>query len=356
MGKITEQTSCLNLTQFINGLDGDNIINNAPDVDESTDESCQGSDELRRHQSDRRLRSEQPVNNMHSTSFGEINISRTNDADRTQSSRQPVAIPIHGPFKIKSGQISDDGTIKQTNPRRNAYFDNVAAAQASSLRNSFFRRHWEHLVQTADYMSRKINAGVMMFATYPECQAAKGYISAGFEKHVPGFDRREIKRLNDNYIVSVGGTGLQTLAAQQDSLNLVMHENNAIHRALISGFTHLRNRDNAHNSDLFQKLDLIKDMVERLEDRLNSLDRRIDQLNVNENNETSKWIVKNRAGRNAVHCVNRLDVLRGLDHQRTHQSLGAPEERYTIYRLAGPFLGCQAVGLGLHVQGSPVHL
>ncbi|KAI8840956.1 hypothetical protein BC829DRAFT_420710, partial [Chytridium lagenaria] len=208
----------------------------------------------------------------------------------------------------------------------------------------------------ADYMSRKINAGVMMFATYPECQAAKGYISAGFEKHVPGFDRREIKRLNDNYIVSVGGTGLQTLAAQQDSLNLVMHENNAIHRALISGFTHLRNRDNAHNSDLFQKLDLIKDMVERLEDRLNSLDRRIDQLNVNENNETSKWIVKNRAGRNAVHCVNRLDVLRGLDHQRTHQSLGAPEERYTIYRLAGPFLGCQAVGLGLHVQGSPVHL
>ncbi|KAI8830162.1 hypothetical protein BC829DRAFT_423639 [Chytridium lagenaria] len=269
MGKITEQTSCLNLTQFINGLDGDNIINNAPDVDESTDESCQGSDELRRHQSDRRLRSEQPVNNMHSTSFGEINISRTNDADRTQSSRQPVAIPIHGPFKIKSGQISDDGTIKQTNPRRNAYFDNVAAAQASSLRNSFFRRHWEHLVQTADYMSRKINAGVMMFATYPECQAAKGYISAGFEKHVPGFDRREIKRLNDNYI---------------------------------------------------------------------------------------KWIVKNRAGRNAVHCVNRLDVLRGLDHQRTHQSLGAPEERYTIFRLAGPFLGCQAVGLGLHVQGSPVHL
>ncbi|KAI8847380.1 hypothetical protein BC829DRAFT_444573 [Chytridium lagenaria] len=331
MGKITEQTSCLNLTQFINGLDGDNIINNAPDVDESTDESCQGSDELRRHQSDRRLRSEQPVNNMHSTSFG--------------------------------GEDLGKCTIKQTNPRRNAYFDNVAAAQASSLRNSFFRRHWEHLVQTADYMSRKINAGVMMFATYPECQAAKGYISAGFEKHVPGFDRREIKRLNDNYIVSVGGTGLQTLAAQQDSLNLVMHENNAIHRALISGFTHLRNRDNAHNSDLYQKLDLIKDMVERLGDRLNSLDRRIDQLNVNENNETS--VLHDHISDDSeqpqrlntrLSEMDREEPRRGLDHQRTHQSLGAPEERYTIYRLAGPFLGCQAVGLGLHVQGSPVRL
>ncbi|KAI8830041.1 hypothetical protein BC829DRAFT_423715 [Chytridium lagenaria] len=146
------------------------------------------------HPSDRRLRvTEQGASNTGIATGIETTGNPVPVVDiQTPLSQQ--AAPIHGTFKIKSGQISDDGwwllsgvgftesnvslptaTIRQANPRRNAYFDNVASAQASALRNSFFRRHWEHLAQT-------------------------GYLSAGFEKNVPGFTRGEIKRLNDNYI------------------------------------------------------------------------------------------------------------------------------------------------------------
>ncbi|KAI8847450.1 hypothetical protein BC829DRAFT_444627 [Chytridium lagenaria] len=164
----------------------DRAPSNGSNGDDDFDELYEASDRSPLHPSDRRLRvTEQGASNTGIATGIETTGNPVPVVDiQTPLSQQ--AAPIHGTFKIKSGQISDDATIRQANPRRNAYFDNVASAQASALRNSFFRRHWEHLAQTADYMSRKINAGVLIFASYPECQAAKGYLSAGFEKNVPG--------------------------------------------------------------------------------------------------------------------------------------------------------------------------
>ncbi|KAI8829161.1 hypothetical protein BC829DRAFT_450253 [Chytridium lagenaria] len=97
----------------------------------------------------------------------------------------PLPLPIEGAYKIRSGQVIQDVSVKQSNNRRNAFPNVNCPAQTRSMTNSFFRRHWEHLVQTADNMSRKINAGILLLATYPGAMAAKAYTSPGFQQHVP---------------------------------------------------------------------------------------------------------------------------------------------------------------------------
>ncbi|KAI8830723.1 hypothetical protein BC829DRAFT_410291, partial [Chytridium lagenaria] len=139
-----------------------------------------------------------------------------------------LPVPIEGAYKIRSGQVMHDESVKQSNNRRNAFSN---ANSTSSNITPF---------STADNMSRKIDAGIVLLATYPEALAAKAYMSPGFQKHVPGFGVNELKRLNDCFIVSVGGKNLQTAAAQQDSLVLLIHENNLTQRTLASNFSYLR--------------------------------------------------------------------------------------------------------------------
>ncbi|KAI8851285.1 hypothetical protein BC829DRAFT_415293 [Chytridium lagenaria] len=163
-----------------------------------------------------------------------------------------------------------------------------------SMTNSFFRRHWEHLVQTADNMSRKINAGILLLATYPGAMAAKAYTSPGFQRHVPVYQRiqqfipqytafycssfgiRELKRLNDRYIVGVGGSNLQTAAAQNDSLQLMMHENNAIQRTMISNFTFLHKVQDEMKDSFEASLLSFKNILDEFDKKLTDIAEKLD--------------------------------------------------------------------------------
>ncbi|KAI8848215.1 hypothetical protein BC829DRAFT_394658 [Chytridium lagenaria] len=178
-----------------------------------------------------------------------------------------LPVPIEGAYKIRSGQVMHDESVKQSNNRRNAFSN---ANSTSSNINSFFRRHWEHLVQTADNMSRKIDAGIVLLATYPEALAAKAYMSPGFQKHVPGFGVNELKRLNDCFIVSVGGNNLQTAAAQQDSLVLLIHENNLTQRTLASNFSYLQKFESS--------LLALKERLDNFDEKLETIRGSVDAL------------------------------------------------------------------------------
>ncbi|KAI8852748.1 hypothetical protein BC829DRAFT_384428 [Chytridium lagenaria] len=118
---------------------------------------------------------------------GMMAVDAANEESRIRAPPAPsLPVPIEGAYKIRSGQVMHDESVKQSNNRRNAFSN---ANSTSSNINSFFRRDWEHL---ADNMSRKIDAGIVLLATYPEALAAKAYMSPGFQKHVPGKDSRYI--------------------------------------------------------------------------------------------------------------------------------------------------------------------
>ncbi|KAI8854852.1 hypothetical protein BC829DRAFT_412564 [Chytridium lagenaria] len=156
------------------------------------------------------------------------------------------------------------------------------------------KRHWEHLVQTADNMSRKINAGILLLATYPGAMAAKAYTSPGFQQHVPVYQRikqfmpqytafycssfgiSELKRLNDCYIVGVGGSNLQTAAAQNDSLQLMMHENNAIQRTMISNFTFLHKAQDEMKDSFEASLLSFKNILDKFDKKLTDIAEKLD--------------------------------------------------------------------------------
>ncbi|KAI8849252.1 hypothetical protein BC829DRAFT_489461 [Chytridium lagenaria] len=131
-------------------------------------------------------------------------------------------------------------------------------------------------------MSRKIDAGIVLLATYPEALAAKAYMSPGFQKHVPvriqGFGVNELKRLNDCFIVSVGGKNLQTAAAQQDSLVLLIHENNLTQRTLASNFTYLRQAQDNMQKSFESSLLALKERLDNFDEKLETIRGSVDAL------------------------------------------------------------------------------
>ncbi|KAI8850483.1 hypothetical protein BC829DRAFT_416105 [Chytridium lagenaria] len=148
--------------------------------------------------------------------------------------------------------------------------------------------------KTADNMSRKINAGILLLATYPGAMAAKAYTSPGFQQHVPVYQRiqqfmpqytafycssfgiSELKRLNDCYIVGVGGSNLQTAAAQNDSLQLMMHENNAIQRTMISNFTFLHKAQDEMKDSFEASLLSFKNILDEFDKKLTDIAEKLD--------------------------------------------------------------------------------
>ncbi|KAI8834082.1 hypothetical protein BC829DRAFT_407453 [Chytridium lagenaria] len=192
---------------------------------------------------------------------GMMAVDAANEESRIRAPPAPsLPVPIEGAYKIRSGQVMHDESVKHSNI------------------NSFFRRHWEHLVQTADNMSRKIDAGIVLLATYPEALAAKAYMSPGFQKHVPGFGVNELKRLNDCFIVSVGGKNLQTAAAQQDSLVLLIHENNLTQRTLASNFSYLRQAQDNMQKSFESSLLALKERLDNFDEKLETIRGSVDAL------------------------------------------------------------------------------
>ncbi|KAI8852099.1 hypothetical protein BC829DRAFT_385924 [Chytridium lagenaria] len=207
---------------------------------------------------------------------GMMAVDAANEESRIRAPPAPsLPVPIEGAYKIRSGQVMHDESVKQSNNRRNAFSN---ANSTSSNINSFLRRHWEHLVQTADNMSRKIDAGIVLLATYPEALAAKAYMSPGFQKHVPGFGVNELKRLNDCFIVSVGGKNLQTAAAQQDSLVLLIHENNLTQRTLASNFSYLRQAQDNMQKSFESSLLALKERLDNFDEKLETIRGSVDAL------------------------------------------------------------------------------
>ncbi|KAI8846245.1 hypothetical protein BC829DRAFT_419350 [Chytridium lagenaria] len=151
--------------------------------------------------------------------------------------------------------------------RKNAFQRN-SQNTSSKAKNSFFKRKWESILQNADLLSREMNGGIMVFATYPECTSAKAYMSPAFKENVPGFKISELKRLNDCYLVSANGDTQMHLAAGRDTLVTLMHENNATRRNIISNF------DQMHKAQagMAEKMEVI---VQCLEDKVEALEERV---------------------------------------------------------------------------------
>ncbi|KAI8852749.1 hypothetical protein BC829DRAFT_414444 [Chytridium lagenaria] len=198
------------------------------------------------------------------------------DSNRSQRLSRRYVRMVDRSTAARGDTSNENISVKQSNNRRNAFPNVNCPAQTRSMTNSFFRRHWEHLVQTADNMSRKINAGILLLATYPGAMAAKAYTSPGFQQHVPGFGISELKRLNDCYIVGVGGSNLQTAAAQNDSLQLMMHENNAIQRTMISNFTFLHKAQDEMKDSFEASLLSFKNILDEFDKKLTDIAEKLD--------------------------------------------------------------------------------
>ncbi|KAI8836315.1 hypothetical protein BC829DRAFT_405806 [Chytridium lagenaria] len=108
-------------------------------------------------------------------------------------------------------------------------------------------------MMAADNMSRKIDAGIVLLATIH---------SPGFQKHVPvriqGFGVNELKRLNDCFIVSVGGKNLQTAAAQQT-------------RTLASNFSYLRQAQDNMQKSFESSLLALKERLDNFDEKLETI-------------------------------------------------------------------------------------
>ncbi|KAI8841400.1 hypothetical protein BC829DRAFT_420595 [Chytridium lagenaria] len=174
---------------------------------------------------------------------------------------------IEGAYNIRRGRLVQETSIKQKAIRKNAFQRN-SQNTSSKAKNSFFKRKWESILQNADLLSREMNGGIMVFATYPECTSAKAYMSPAFKENVPGFKISELKRLNDCYLVSANGDTQMHLAAGRDTLVTLMHENNATRRNIISNF------DQMHKAQagMAEKMEVI---VQCLEDKVEALEERV---------------------------------------------------------------------------------
>ncbi|KAI8851029.1 hypothetical protein BC829DRAFT_415547 [Chytridium lagenaria] len=256
------------------------------------------------------------------------------------------------------GDTSNENiSVKQSNNRRNAFPNVNCPAQTRSMTNSFFRRHWEHLVQTADNMSRKINAGILLLATYPGAMAAKAYTSPGFQQHVPVYQRiqqfmppytafycssfgiSELKRLNDCYIVGVGGSNLQTAAAQNDDArkqcdtedhDIQLHDEmkDSFEASLLS-FKNILDEFDKKLTDIAEKLDSSFESGSGHYLAFRKTHRRLADPNALENQQA--FLPKNKEGLEVL-----LEVTQGLCHleELTDQDL----ELITALQSAGVHL------------------
>ncbi|KAI8832377.1 hypothetical protein BC829DRAFT_422844 [Chytridium lagenaria] len=79
---------------------------------------------------------------------------------------------IEGAYNIRQGRLVQETSIKQKAIQKNA-FQRTSQNTSSKAKNSFFKRKWESILKNADLLSREMNVGIMVFATYPECTSAK---------------------------------------------------------------------------------------------------------------------------------------------------------------------------------------
>ncbi|KAI8852706.1 hypothetical protein BC829DRAFT_414407 [Chytridium lagenaria] len=99
-------------------------------------------------------------------------------------------------------------------------------------------------------------------------QSVKAYSSC--------FGISELKRLNDCYIVGVGGSNLQTAAAQNDSLQLMMHKNNAIQRTMISNFMFLHKAQDEKKDSFKASLLSFKNILDGFDKKLTDIAKKLD--------------------------------------------------------------------------------
>ncbi|KAI8837794.1 hypothetical protein BC829DRAFT_421386 [Chytridium lagenaria] len=108
----------------------------------------------------------------------------------------------------------------------------------------------------------------------PQMQLFRIDIAAYCGNH--SFGISELKRLNDYYIVGVGGSNLQTAAAQNDSLQLMMHENNAIQRTMVSNFTFLHKAQDKMKDSFEASLLSFKSILDAFDKTLTDIAKKLD--------------------------------------------------------------------------------
>ncbi|KAI8830562.1 hypothetical protein BC829DRAFT_410483 [Chytridium lagenaria] len=164
---------------------------------------------------------------------GMMAVDAANEESRIRAPPAPsLPVPIEGAYKIRSGQVMHDET---------------------------------NIKKQADNMSRKIDAGIVLLATYPEALAAKAYMSPGFQKHVPGKDSRYIVV----YSHCTAGNGVSSF---------LYTKNNLTQRTLASNFSYLRQAQDNMQKSFESSLLALKERLDNFDEKLETIRGSVDAL------------------------------------------------------------------------------
>ncbi|KAI8834103.1 hypothetical protein BC829DRAFT_448524 [Chytridium lagenaria] len=171
----------------------------------------------------------------------------------------------------EDARITESLTVAEAGAQQQRYRQQQQINQAAPINGHYIIDRGSF----GDYLSRKIDGAVLIYATYPEGRSARAYISPQFSQNIPDFNVDELKRLNDIYLIKQQHATVQRDIALRDTFLSLLHDNNSMRREMRANFAGLHKT----LAELKSDFDKVAPMIDSaLQERLDPVGQKIQSM------------------------------------------------------------------------------